>query len=231
MEIERNYEITEKEEIVKNIFNEEDEKMFEHLIKKTMGLKDTDKLPAGMIETPHRVAKYWTEAFASGYMVDPKRHLKKVFDVDRKEPISEDIGIRTTHYFQTGIVICKFKMFSQCEHHLATFGTFRDNSWIFVAYIPKDRVCGLSKIPRMARDYAHRFQIQEQLGEQIADAMVDVLDPMGVAVVMTDISHCCVLTRGVKSESATTTTSVLRGVFESSPDARNELFQLIETVN
>lgn len=231
MEIERNYEITEKEEIVKNIFNEEDEKMFEHLLKKTMGLKDEDKLPGGMVETPHRLAKYWTEAFASGYMVDPKRHLKKLFDVERKEPITDDIGLRRTRYFQTGIVICKFKLFSQCEHHIAPFGNYLENSWTYVCYIPKNKVTGLSKIPRMARDYAHRFQIQEQLGEQIADAMVDVLDPMGVAVIMTDVSHSCVLTRGVKSESATTTTSVLRGVFESSADARNELFQLIETVN
>lgn len=223
------YETTEEEVLVKNIFNKEDEAMFEHLLKKTMGLTDEESLPEGMIETPHRLAKYWTEAFASGYMVDPKRHLKKVFDVERGN--ENEAGIQKTSYFKNGIVICKFKLFSQCEHHIAPFGTYKDNSWVYVAYIPQDKVCGLSKIPRMARDYAHRFQIQEQLGEQIADAMVEVLNPMGVAVVMTDISHSCVLTRGVKSESATTTSSVLRGVFEDRAEARNELFNLIGTIN
>lgn len=225
------YETTESEVEIKNIFNKEDENMFAHLLKKTMGLTDEEELPDGMKETPHRLAKYWTEAFASGYMVDPKRHIKKVFDVERGNAVNgEKTGVQKTSYFQNGIVICKFKLFSQCEHHIAPFGTYKDDSFVYVAYIPKDKVCGLSKIPRMARDYAHRFQIQEQLSEQIADAMVEVLDPVGCAVVMKDITHSCVAVRGVKSEDATTTTSVLRGVFENQPEARAELFSLINSI-
>ena len=220
-----NYENTETEIEVKNIFNKEDEAMFAHLLKKTMGLTDEEELPEGMKETPHRLCKYWTEAFATGYMADPKRHLKKLFDVERGN--EAEAGVQKNSYFNTGIVICKFKLFSQCEHHIAPFGTFKDDSWAYVAYIPKDRVCGLSKIPRMAREYAHRFQIQEQLGEQIADAINDVLDPLGVAVVFKDFTHACVVTRGVKSEDATTTSSVLRGCFTENSDCRSELFSLL----
>ncbi len=219
------YERTEEEVEVKNIFNKEDEAMFAHLLKKTMGLTDEEELPDGMKETPHRLAKYWTEAFASGYMVDPKRHLKKLFDVERGN--EAQAGINPSNYFNTGIVVCKFKLFSQCEHHIAPFGTYKDDSWAYVAYIPKQKVVGLSKIPRMAREYAHRFQIQEQLGEQIADAIQEVLDPIGVAVVFKDFTHSCVVTRGVKSEDATTTSSVVRGAFADKPEARAELFSLI----
>lgn len=219
------YERTEEEVEVKNIFNKEDEAMFAHLLKKTMGLTDEEELPDGMKETPHRLAKYWTEAFASGYMVDPKRHLKKLFDVERRN--EAQAGINPSNYFNTGIVVCKFKLFSQCEHHIAPFGTYKDDSWAYVAYIPKQKVVGLSKIPRMAREYAHRFQIQEQLGEQIADAIQEVLDPIGVAVVFKDFTHSCVVTRGVKSEDATTTSSVVRGAFADKPEARAELFSLI----
>jgi GTP cyclohydrolase I len=219
------YERTEEEVEVKNIFNKEDEAMFAHLLKKTMGLTDEEELPDGMKETPHRLAKYWTEAFASGYMVDPKRHLKKLFDVERGN--EAQVGINPSNYFNTGIVVCKFKLFSQCEHHIAPFGTYKDDSWAYVAYIPKQKVVGLSKIPRMAREYAHRFQIQEQLGEQIADAIQEVLDPIGVAVVFKDFTHSCVVTRGVKSEDATTTSSVVRGAFADKPEARAELFSLI----
>ena len=219
------FENTEEVTVVQNIFNKEDEAMFEHLLKKTMGLTDEEPLPDGMTETPHRLAKYWTEAFASGYMVDPKKHLKKTFDVERGTA-----NELSSSYFNTGIVICKFKLFSQCEHHIAPFGTYKDDSWVYVAYIPKNKVVGLSKIPRMARDYAHRFQIQEQLGEQICDALQEVLDPVACAVVMKDITHSCVAVRGVKSEDATTTSSVLRGAFVDKPEARAELFTLINSI-
>ena len=217
------YDITESKTDVVNIFNKQDEEMFAHLLKKCMGLTDADELPDGMIETPHRIAKYWTECFASGYMNDPKRHLKKTFDVVRSKPSSNALDIK----FQSGIVVCKFKLFSQCEHHIAPFGTYKEDSWVYVAYIPKNKVVGLSKIPRMAKEYARRFQIQEQLGEQIADAMVEMLDPLGVYVYMKDITHSCVVTRGVKSEDATTTTSVLRGVFEDCESARQEALSIM----
>ena len=90
------YEATEEVTTIQNIFNKEDEDMFAHLLKKTMGLTDEDELPDGMKETPHRLAKYWTEAFATGYMHDPKEHLKKTFDVERgtaKEWAREQIKI------------------------------------------------------------------------------------------------------------------------------------------
>lgn len=214
------YEPTETSTKIKNIFNEQDEAMIAHLLKKCMGMTDEDSLPDGMVETPHRMAKYWTECFASGYMTDPKDYLKKTFDVERAS--DKELGD-----FTHGIVVSKFKLFSQCEHHVAPFGTYKDNSWVYVAYIPGAKVVGLSKIPRMARGYAKRFQIQEQLGEQIADAMMEVLQPLGVYVYMKDLTHSCVVTRGVKSEDGTTSTSVLRGCFCTDKEAREEALNLM----
>ena len=111
------YENTETEVEVKNIFDKDDEAMFAHLLKKTMGLTDDEELPDGMKETPHRLCKYWTEAFASGYMNDPKRHLKKLFDVERGNEV--DAGLKPSSYFDTGIVICKFNSsLSLCANKL-----------------------------------------------------------------------------------------------------------------
>src|SRR5574344_66692 len=215
------FEVTEEEVTVKNIFNLEDEKMIGHLLKKCMGLSDQDSLPEGMIESPHRIAKYWTEHMASGYIEDPKKHLLKTFDIG--EGTVEDTG-----EFTRGMVVSKFKLFSTCEHHQAVFGNFDKDSWTYVIYIPGKRVVGLSKIPRMARGYAHRFQLQERLSENIADAMMEVLQPKGVTVVMKNATHTCVAVRGAKAESATTTTSVMRGCFETDSEARAEALALIK---
>lgn len=222
-EMKPKFDVTEKEEIVKNIFNEEDEKMFAHLLKKAMGRDDSQELPEGMKETPHRLAKYWTEAFAQGYMKDPVDHLKKTFKVE-EHMTSEFVGDKYTK----GIVVCKFKLFSHCEHHIAPFGTYKDDSWVYVAYIPDELVVGLSKIPRMARGFAQRFQIQEKLNQEICDALWNKLHPLGVMVVMRDISHSCVQVRGAKSEGATTTTSCVRGVFAENEIARQEALALMK---
>lgn len=223
--MEPKFEVTEREEVVKNIFNEEDEKMFAHLLKKAMGRDDSQDLPEGMRETPHRLAKYWTEAFAQGYLKDPVDHLKKTFAVE-EHMTSEFVGDKYTN----GIVVCKFKLYSHCEHHIAPFGTYKDNSWVYVAYIPDKLVVGLSKIPRMARGFAQRFQIQEKLTQDICDALQNKLKPQGVMVVMKDISHSCVAIRGVKSEDATTTTSCVRGVFADNPAARQEALGLMNSL-
>lgn len=214
----RTYEITETESVIKNIFSREDEKMIEHLLKKMLGLKDSDELPEGAKESPHRIAKYWTEQMAGGYLEDPKEHLKKTFAVDSDKKVEGEFG--------RGIIVSKFKLFSTCIHHLATWGTFREDAWAYVCYIPKDRVVGLSKIPRMARGYAKRLTLQEEVAENIANAMVDVLDPAGVMVVLKNMTHTCVAVRGAKSENATTTTSICRGIFETDSDARAEALQL-----
>lgn len=222
MENKREYTITESETKVKNIFNVEDEKMIEHLLKKIMGLSDNEDLPDGAKESPHRIAKYWTEHMAEGYMEDPKLHLGKVFDLDTDTNSHTEEG-----EFRRGIVVSKFKLFSTCIHHLATWGTFNENSWAYVCYIPRDKVVGLSKIPRMARGYAKRLTLQEEVAENIANAMVSVLNPVGVMVVLKNMTHTCVAIRGAKSENATTTTSVCRGIFETDSDARAEVLNLI----
>lgn len=214
----RQYNTTETETVVKNIFDKEDEKMIEHLLKKILGLTDDQDLPDGAKESPHRIAKYWTEQMVGGYLDDPKQHLGKVFTVDVDKKITGEFG--------RGIVVSKFKLFSTCIHHLATWGTFKENSWAYVCYIPRDKVVGLSKIPRMARGYAKRLTLQEEVAENIANAMVDALDPVGVMVVLKNMTHTCVAVRGAKSENADTTTSVCRGIFETDSDARAEALRL-----
>lgn len=214
------FQITEEEVLVKNIFNEDDRKMFEHLLKKTMGLTDEDQLPDGMLETPERLCKFWTENLAMGYIQDPERHLKKCFDISRATP--EEKG-----EFTHGIVHCRFKAFSTCCHHIAPFGTFREDSWVHLLYIPNEKVVGLSKIPRAVREMGKKFQIQEQWAEDVCDSFMRVLQPQGVMLIFQNMTHSCVSTRGAKSESATTTTSTIRGIFETDAQARTEALALV----
>lgn len=210
------FEAVEQETVVKTIFNAEDEKMIAHLLKKCMGLADTDRMPDGMIETPHRVLKAWTEMFASGYMVNPDEYLKKTFDVDKGTP--EENGAATN-----GIVYVSFDLVSQCEHHILPFF---GKAHIF--YIPDKKVVGLSKIPRMARAWGHRFQIQEQLTQQIAGSIERVIHPLGVMVILEDFMHTCVSFRGALEKNSRTTTSVVRGVFDTDSIARAEALALMK---
>jgi len=156
----------------------------------------------GLVGTPERVHRMYTELTA-GYHVDPDRLINKaIFEVDYSEMV----------------VVKDIPFYSLCEHHLLPFfGTAA------VAYIPRGRVMGLSKIPRVVEMYARRLQIQERLTQQIADFLQTRLEPQGVGVVL-EATHLCAVMRGVRKPGTIMTTSSVLGLFRSRDRTRAEFF-------
>lgn len=174
-------------------------------VKQLIALCGDDPEREGLEETPYRVLKAFFE-YTEGYLERPEKHLEKLFDVDHHE-----------------IVLVKdIEFYSMCEHHFAPFF-----GHAHVAYIPNGKITGLSKIGRMVDGYAKRFQVQERLTNQIANAMTDVLNPLGVMVVV-EGKHMCMCGRGVKKTESTTTTTATRGVFGDDPMRRMEFLSLID---
>ena len=161
-------------------------------------------------ETPKRVAKMWEELL-SGYSKNPEEILSKQFDVKA----SAEEGTN-------GVVIVKdIPFFSQCEHHLVPF-----YGKVHIAYIPRNRVVGLSKFARLVECYGRRLQVQERLTKQIADAINQYLDPIGVMVVI-EAEHMCMTMRGIQKPGTKTVTSRVSGVFFDKPEARTEALELL----
>ena len=162
-------------------------------------------------ETPTRVAKMWEELL-KGYDDDPEVILHKTFDVDAGGDENAN-----------GIVVVKeIPFYSQCEHHLVPFyGTCS------IAYIPRDRVVGLSKFARLVECYARRLQVQERMTKQIMDDIVKYLNPLGVMVVI-EAEHMCMTMRGIQKPGTKTSTSRVSGVFKESPKAREEALWLMK---
>jgi GTP cyclohydrolase I len=156
----------------------------------------------GLQGTPERVHRMYTELTA-GYHVDPERLINgAIFDVDYSEMV----------------VVKDVPFYSLCEHHLLPFfGTAS------VAYIPRGRVIGLSKIPRIVEMYARRLQVQERLTQQIADFLQERLDPQGVGVVI-EATHLCAVMRGVRKPGTVMTTAAVLGIFRSKDKTRAEFF-------
>lgn len=160
----------------------------------------------GLLETPARVARMYEEVFA-GLTEDPARHFELTFDEHHEEMV----------------LVRDIPFYSMCEHHLVPF--FGN---AHVAYIPAadGRVCGLSKLARLVEAFARRPQVQERLTTQIADTLIEQLDPQGVIVVM-EAEHMCMSMRGVKKPGSKTITSAVRGAFEKSQATRAEALSLI----
>ena len=160
----------------------------------------------GLVGTPDRVHRMYTELTA-GYHVDPQRLINDaIFDVAYSEMV----------------IVKDIPFYSLCEHHLLPFfGTAA------VAYIPRGRVIGLSKIPRVVEMYARRLQVQERLTQQIADFLQDNLDPQGVGVVM-EATHLCAVMRGVRKPGTIMTTSHVLGLFRTADRTRAEFFSHLE---
>ncbi len=159
----------------------------------------------GLVETPNRIARMYTEIF-SGMTDDAKVHLEKRFHVSSNEMVVEkDILFH-----------------SMCEHHFMPFF-----GKAHIAYIPNGEVVGLSKLARTVDVFAKRPQIQEQMTSQIADAIMEYLAPQGVCV-MIEAEHMCMTMRGVKKAGSQTVTMVSRGVFETDPTLQNKFLSLIK---
>ena len=160
----------------------------------------------GLARTPARVAAMYEEIF-SGLHEDPARHLTVMFEADHDEMV----------------MVRDIPLFSLCEHHLVPFA-----GRAHVAYIPGEdgRITGLSKIARLIDGFSHRPQVQERLTTQVADALVQELQPRGV-LVMVEAEHLCMSMRGVKKPGALTVTSAVRGLFKTNPATRSEAMSLI----
>ena len=169
----------------------------------------------GLLETPHRVAMMYEEIFA-GYEMSPKEILSKTFDAglgdDDEAPGDVFNGI---------VIVRDIPFYSQCEHHMVPF-----MGKVHIAYIPKNRVVGLSKMARLVECFDRRLQIQEKMTRQIADAIKEELDANGVMVVV-QAHHLCMESRGVKKRAETITSSVY-GTFAESNIAREEALSLLE---
>lgn len=173
-------------------------------LKELIRLCGDDPTRDGLIETPQRVVKAFLE-YTEGYQEDPKDHLKKVFDVAHRELV----------------LVKNIEFHSMCEHHFAPFFGVAH-----VGYIPDKKVTGLSKIGRMVEGYAKRFQVQETLTNQIADAIEEILEPQGAMVVI-EAKHMCMCGRGIKKTNSETTTTAVRGIFEERSDSRLEFLTLL----
>jgi GTP cyclohydrolase I len=159
----------------------------------------------GLLKTPHRVAKAYEELLA-GYRMDPKALINKaVFDVAYDEMV----------------IVRDIEFSSLCEHHMLPF-----IGRAHVAYIPSDKVIGLSKIPRIVDLFSKRLQVQERMTKQIADFINVALKPQGVAVVVEGV-HMCMMLRGVKKREASMTTSAMLGVFRTDLSTRMEFLNNI----
>lgn len=159
----------------------------------------------GLIETPDRIARMYEEIFC-GINKDAKEHLRKTFKVD-----SDDLVLEKDITF-----------YSMCEHHLVPF-----YGKVHIAYIPNGRVAGLSKLARTVEVYSKKPQLQERLTKEIADALMEYLDALGVMVVI-EAEHMCMTMRGVKKPGTKTVTTTYRGQFKEDYNLRKEVLSLIK---
>ena len=157
----------------------------------------------GLRDTPARVARAFKENFA-GLWQKPEDVLTTTFDIGHEELV----------------IVRDIEVYSQCEHHLTPF-----HGVAHVGYIPRGKITGLSKIARLVDVFARRPQVQERLTTQIADAMMEILNPLGVIVII-DAEHLCMSMRGVKKAGSRTTTSAVRGALRD-PATRAEAISLI----
>ena len=164
-----------------------------------------DTAREGLVDTPRRVA-------------ESLRHLTEGYDIDPAEIVGDALF---NEDYDDMVVVRDVNFFSLCEHHLLPFF-----GRVHVAYLPKGKVVGLSKVPRIVDAFAHRLQIQERLTRQIAEALNDVLDPNGVAVVI-EARHLCMEMRGVEKQDSDTLTSCMLGTFRDDHRTRSEFLELI----
>lgn len=180
--------------------------MVQDLIRQLLAELGEDPDREGLLRTPHRVEKA-LRFLTSGYAADIKAVLNDaLFTVDYSEMV----------------IVKDIDFYSLCEHHLLPFF-----GKCHVAYIPRNRVIGLSKLPRLVDVFARRLQIQERMTNQIAETIRETIDPLGVAVVV-EGTHLCMSMRGVEKQNSFAVTSAMLGVFRDQPTTRMEFLELIK---
>ena len=168
---------------------------------------DPEPLREGLAATPRRVEKAM-RFYCQGYAQDPKEVIGDALF----EPETDEM-----------VVVKDIEIYSLCEHHLAPF-----YGRAHVAYIPNDKIVGLSKLARLVDVFARRLQVQERLTQQIANAIHEVLQPKGVGVVV-QAAHLCMMMRGVQKQNSSTVTSCLLGAFRSDQRTRAEFLNLVKS--
>lgn len=159
----------------------------------------------GLLKTPDRVER-------------ALRFMTKGYDEDPKSVIN---GALFTEDYQEMIVLKELDFFSMCEHHILPFF-----GKAHIAYLPKKRIVGISKLARLVEVYARRLQVQERMTTQIANILMDELDPQGVAVVL-QAEHLCMRMRGVEKQNSVVVTSAMLGVFRTHQETRQEFMTLV----
>ncbi len=177
---------------------------FEAIIQRQLELVGEDPTRDGLHKTPSRVAKSLSW-LTRGYGMDARTVIGDALFAESHENM---------------VMVRDIEMYSMCEHHMLPFF-----GKVHVAYIPSGKIVGLSKLPRVVEVFARRLQVQERLGEQIADAIEDVLAPKGVGVVIEAV-HLCMMMRGVEKQNSRTITSSLRGLFRDDAKTRSEFLRL-----
>lgn len=197
----------EEKNLTKGTTRHDHRSRLEELVRSILQEIGEDPTREGLLRTPHRVAKAYT-FLTEGYTKDVHTILNgAVFEENYNEMV----------------IVRDIDFYSLCEHHMLPFF-----GKCHIAYIPKGKIVGLSKLPRIVDVFARRLQVQERMTQQIADALEEILDPLGVAVVA-EASHMCMMMRGVQKQNSITTTSAVRGEFCEKSDTRSEFLRLINS--
>jgi len=183
------------------------ERAIAKLVSELLGEIGEDAQREGLVKTPERVAKALT-------------YLTSGYDKDVNEVLNDALFVEN---YDEMVVVKDIDVFSLCEHHLLPF-----IGKCHVAYMPKGKVVGLSKIARMVEVFSRRLQVQERLTTQIANTLNEVLQPRGVAVVI-EAMHLCMIMRGVEKQNSKAVTSAMLGAFRDRPETRAEFMELIKS--
>ena len=196
--------------VVKVMQPKQDEESIASLMKSLLLKVGEDPAREGLVRTPERAEK----AF---------RFLTSGYDTDVESIVN---GALFSREHSDGMVVVKdIEFFSMCEHHLLPFF-----GKMHVAYLPKDKLIGLSKIPRIVDTFARRLQIQERLTQQVAESIEEVLQPEGVGVIC-EARHFCMMMRGVEKQQSGTVTSAMLGAFRERKETRDEFLSLVAAKN
>lgn len=183
----------------------ENREQIEHHVREILRLIGEDVDREGLLDTPARVTRMYEEIFA-GYQVDPKQVLGVTFDESHEELV----------------IVKDIVYYSQCEHHMAPF--FGE---VHIGYIPSGKIAGLSKLARLVEAVTRKLQVQERITSDIANIIMETLNPHGVMVIV-EGQHLCMCARGVKKPGSKTMTSAVRGSFLNDPALRSEFLSLVK---